>query len=159
MVIVILLVWKALRIKSVKDEYARREHAIIKDARLQLMETNRHFLKLMAKPYVWSIRTELLKSDINQINLYGNDIVKEQNFISVMVTDRQGTIISTTDKKFQGKTFASIDSASYLNIDSTVVNKVNDSLLIMASPIMSFNSKLGTLIIRYAVKMPDFSGN
>lgn len=88
------------------------------------------------------------------MNLYNNEMVREKNFISVMVTDSKGIITVSTDKKYEGKNFLTLRSGYFLNNDSTIVTKVNDSLHIMASPIMSFNSRLGTLIVNYAVKTP-----
>ena len=81
-------------------------------------------------------------------------MVKQRNFQSVMVADTKGLIISSTDKKYEGKNLSALQMDNYLGTDSTVVTKTADSLLVMASPIMSFNNKLGILITRYAPKLP-----
>ena len=74
-----------------------------------------------------------------------------------MLVDTKNIIVSSTNKKYEGKDYLTVGTAYYLNIDSAVVNKVNDSLLVLASPVMSFNSKLGTLIFTYAVPPPVFA--
>ncbi len=73
------------------------------------------------------------------------------------MVDTKNIIVSSTNKKYEGKDYLTVGTAYYLSVDSAVVNKVNDSLLVLASPVMSFNSKLGTLIFMYAVPQPVFT--
>jgi hypothetical protein len=149
-----LLIWKSIQVRSLKRERAEKEAALIQEFATIYAKQSAEFLKRLAKPYVWALRTEMLQGNNNQVNLYNNDMVKEKGMISVMVADTKGIVISSTDKKFEGKNFSSLQQGDYLSADSTIVNKVADSLLVMASPIMSFNSKLGTLVVKYAVKTP-----
>lgn len=83
-------------------------------------------------------------------------MVKEKNFLSIVVANNKGIIISSTNKKNEGKEFTSAGKPEYLSADTTVVEKINDSLLIMSSPIMGFNNKLGTLMINYKIQQPGF---
>lgn len=106
----------------------------------------------MAKPYVWAVRKELMQGNLGQVNLYENDIVKERNFLSVMIADPKGLILTSTDKKYEGKYLSSVRQDVNLNADSAMVSKSSDSVLVLTSPIMSFNSKIGTLIINYSLK-------
>jgi len=106
-------------------------------------------LKLLAKPYVWAIRTEMMKGNIEAVNLYANDMVKEKNFQTLTVIDDKGMVISSTNKKLEGKPYSSIGNAAYLSTDSTVVNKVDDTALEVSSPVMGFNKRIGTLIFNY----------
>jgi len=151
-----LWVWKAIQIRNIKHAYSLRENDLKQSMRVSLAETNKSFLNLLAKPYVWAVRPELMQSNYKQINLFGSDIVKEKGFVSIMVVDKNGIIISSTDKKFDGKNFAASGNPFYLTIDSTMVDLKSDSTFVTASPIMSFNSKVGTLIITYAPKKQNF---
>lgn len=155
LLITFLWIWKIVQIKSIKNEYNKREQVLVQNSNMQIEKANRHFLELIAKPYVWAVRTELMQGNINQINLYGADIVKEKNLVSVMVANEKGLIISSTDKKYEGKDLKAVNLPNDLIRDSTFVDKINESLFVMTSPIMSFNSKLGTLIINYATKGSD----
>lgn len=149
-----LMIWKSLQVSSLKKEQAEKETALKQEFSTIYAQQGAEYLKRLAKPYVWALRTEMLQGNNNQVNLYNNDMVKEKGMISVMVADTKGVVISSTDKKFEGKNLSSLQQGDYLSADSTVVTKVADSLLVMASPIMSFNSKLGTLVVNYAVKTP-----
>ena len=98
----------------------------------------------------------MMKSNISQINQYSNELIKEKNIYSIMIVNADGKIISSTNKKWEGKFYLTIGDEAHLNNDSTVVKNVKDSLLIMSSPIMGLNSKLGTLIITYSLTTPTF---
>ncbi len=155
--IVLLFVWKGIEVNSVKKKAAANEAAIKTLAKAKLMENSQRQLKLLAKPYTWAVRTALQQANGSLVNDYANDIVKEKNVVSVMLVDTKNTIISSTNKKYEGKNYLTVGTAYYLGVDSAVVTKVNDSLLELASPVMSFNSKLGTLILTYAVPPPVFT--
>ena len=152
----IIWAWKSIQINSLKKEHAARELQLKQQAQALLISSDQHYLQLLAKPYVWAIRTEMMAGNLGQVNLYANDMVKEKNMKSIVIADNKGIIVSSTDKKLEGQNFAAVGNQSYLNINHTTVDQVNDSLLVMASPIMGFNSRLGTLMITYAPKIPVF---
>lgn len=154
---VLLFIWKTIQANSLKKEAAANKAAIKTQAKANLMENSKRHLMLLAKPYTWAVRTALQQANGSLVNDYANDIVKEKNVVSVMLVDTKNTIISSTNKKYEGKDYLTVGTAYYLSVDSAVVNKVNDSLLVLASPVMSFNSKLGTLIFTYAVPPPVFT--
>ncbi len=94
-----------------------------------------------------AMRSEMLKNNISQVNLYANELVKEKNFQKVVVTNDKGLVILSTNKKEEGEEFISTGKVNYLTIDTTAVENINDSLVIMSSPVLGFNIRLGTLII------------
>jgi hypothetical protein len=149
-------IWKNRQINNVQKQAKRQNEILETRARKLVIDANVQSMKMLAKPYVWAVRSELLKGNINQVNLYANNMVKEKNFESIVVANEKGTIISSTDKKNEGTAFSTVGKASYLANDSTIVDNINDSILVMSSPIMGFNNKLGTLIITYKVTPPVF---
>jgi hypothetical protein len=147
-----LWIWKSVEINTVKKESERREQALKRRADEVLMEADLKYMKLIAKPYVWAIRTEMMRGNIDAVNLYANDMVKEKNFQSIMVTDDKGVIVSSTDKKLEGKGFSTIGKNVYLTTDSTIVDQVNNNTLAVSSPVMGFNKRIGTLIFNYTIQ-------
>lgn len=152
-----LFIWRLLQVNRLEKEGAESEAALKAQARTQLLENSKRQLKLLAKPYTWAVRTAMLQSNLAQVNEYANDIVKEKNVVSVMVVDTKNTVLSSTNKKYEGKGYLSFGTPYYLTVDSATVHQVNDSLLVLASPVMSFNDKLGTIIFSYAVPSPVFT--
>ncbi|MEJ7736393.1 MAG: hypothetical protein WKF97_03110 [Chitinophagaceae bacterium] len=144
-----LWIWKAVEIKNLKKENEKNETLLKHKANELLLQSDYRYLKLLAKPYVWAIRTEMMKGNIDAVNLYANDMVKEKNFQFITVVDDKGMVISSTNKKLESKSYASVGNAAYLSNDSTVVNKVDDNTLEISSPVMGFNKRIGTLIFNY----------
>lgn len=157
LLIAILWIWKALQINSINKQHAEREQELKEQTEALLIRADSSFLKLLAKPFVWAIRTEMMNGNISQVNLYANDMVKEKNFQLIVVADDKGTIVSSTDKKLEGKAFSTVGKQAYLTTNSTTVEQDSDNIMIMASPIMGFNSRLGTLMLTYAHKKPVFN--
>ncbi len=147
---------KEVQMNNIKKDDERDRQSLHDKVAKQIIDSKKENLKVLAKPYVWAVRSEMLKGNISQVNLYANEMVKEGNFESVMVADGQGIIISSTNKKDEGLQFSTISNSAYLSSDSTMVNSRNDSILVMSSPIMGFNNRLGTLIITYALPRIEY---
>ncbi len=152
-----LWIWKNTELNNERKEAERKNEMLQQRASALITNAHEEHLKLLAKPYVWAVRTELLKGNINQVNLYANEMVKEKNFQNIVVANDKGVIISSTNKKNEGKEFATVGNPNYLSSDSTIVENINDTVLVMSSPIMGFNNKLGTLMVTYKVERPDFN--
>ncbi len=148
-------IWKEVQIKNIKKEAAHERQQLQDQAESLLVQTHTEHLNLLAKPFVWAVRTEMLNKNISQVNQYANDLVKEKNFKSIIITNEKGVIVSSTDKKQEGKDYVTVGNQSYLSGNTTQVNRVNNQL-IMSSPIMGFNSRLGTAIITYNLQKPNF---
>lgn len=156
LIMAVLFVWRIVQVNGLQKKQLEEVSVLKAQAKTELLQSNSRQLKLLAKPYTWAVRTALLQSNAAQVNEYANDIVKEKNVVSVMLVDNKNNVVSSTDKKYEGKDYLTFGTAYYLHVDSATVNKVNDSLLVLASPVMSFNNKLGTLIFSYAVPPPRF---
>jgi len=144
-----LWIWKAAEINNLKKENEKKETLLRQKAIELLSQSDYKYLKLLAKPYVWAIRKEMMKGNIEAVNLYANDMVKEKNFQTITVVDDKGMVISSTNKKLEGKSYASVGNGAYLSNDSTLVNKVDDTAFEVSSPVMGFNKRIGTLIFNY----------
>ena len=90
----------------------------------------------------------------SQVNLYADDMIKEKNLPLIAVANDSGITVSSTNKKDEGAPFTSIGEAASLNNNNTMVENTGDSVLIVTSPIMGFNNRLGTLFIKCAIQLP-----
>ena len=147
-------IWKSIEIKNIRSK-AESDYQELKGQAIRgIIASKEEQLKLLAKPYVWAVRAELMKGNINQVNLYALDMIKEKNIMRIAIANDSGMIVSSTNKKDEGKPFSSIGEAVDLNLNDTRVENKGDSVLIVTSPIMGFDKRLGTLFIKYAVQLP-----
>lgn len=149
-------IWKSVQINHLRKEAALEKQELQQQSANRIVQTHATHLKVLAKPFVWAVRTEMLKNNISQVNLYANDMVKEKSFQKILIANDKGVVILSTNKKDEGKEFASVGKPAYLAADSTMVDNINDSLLVVSSAIMGFNNRIGTLLITYAVQRPAF---
>lgn len=156
LLLLVLWFWKAMEIKGIKKAFTASKIELHEDATRKIVGNNEIHLKLLAKPMIWALRTELMQGNLNQVNLYLNDLVKEKNFQSITIANEEGIIISSTNKKDEEMPFTTISKKEYLISNETNVENEGDSILIMTSPIMGFNNRLGTLYIKYGVDKPVF---
>lgn len=156
LLIAIIWIWKSAQINNAEEEAQKRHQQVEQDAKDYVMQTHKEHLELLAKPFVWALRADMMAGNLNQINLYVTDLVKENNFELVAIANNEGTIVSSTNKKDEGQSFTTIGNENALNNNSTEVIRMNDNILQLTSPIMGFNSRLGTLFIRYKMDLPSF---
>jgi hypothetical protein len=148
-----LWIWKAIEVNGVRKEAEQEKERVRQTAVNLITATRAEHLELLAKPFVWAVRSEMLRGNIEGVNLYLQDMVKEKNFQRIQVADAQGVVVASTDKKTEGKPIG--EGGGSLSTDSTTVHHVGDSTWIISSPIMGFNNRLGTLVIDYANPRPN----
>ncbi|HEX7366429.1 MAG TPA: hypothetical protein VF273_04995 [Pelobium sp.] len=113
-----------------------------------LLNQNNAMLKMSAKPLVWAVRSEMLRNNLDEINVFNTDLVKEKNVMEVTLLNAVGKIINSTDKKLEG-TMAQEPYLNYLKTDSVKVFALTDSTSRLVAPVMGYQSKLGVLILNY----------
>ncbi len=144
-----LWIWKGIEISNLKEENEKQQAGIRKQAEDFLSQTDTRYLKLVTKPYVWAIRTEMMKGNMEAVNLYANDMIQEKNFQMISVVDENGKVVSSTDKKLEGQSYTPVSGKTNLTTDSTVVDRIEENKVAIASPVMGFNKRIGTVIMVY----------
>ncbi|MEO6000636.1 MAG: hypothetical protein ABIN89_27560 [Chitinophagaceae bacterium] len=151
-----LWIWKSVAVNEVKKDAEKNRQTLKEQATAQIVQSHIQHLKILAKAYVWAARGDMMQGNNKQLNLYANDMITEKSFQQISVANDKGIIISSTNKKNESQLFSTIANASYLNDDTTHVDNSGDSMLIVTSPIMGFNSRLGTLFIKYEIPTPVY---
>jgi len=126
-----------------------KKKAAIEVAMAKLDTTNQTMLELLCKPLVWNIRSEMLRGNMDQIDLFFTDFVKEKNFIFIMLVEPTGKVILSTDKRLEGNKLDDKDLEDLVSADSTSVNKNKDGIMIVSAPVMGYDKQLSTLIFGY----------
>lgn len=144
-------IWKTVEISNVKKNAESEKQVLQQRATRQLVQTHEAHLKLLAKPFVWAVRSEMMQGNLSQVNLYMIDMVKEKNIERIALINDKGIIISSTNKKDEGKPFSTVGKVSSLGNNTTMLENEQDSVISMTSPVMGFNNRLGTLFIKYSI--------
>ena len=126
-----------------------KRNAVIKAASTELQENNQMMLRLLCKPLVWSIRSEMLRGNMEQVNLLISDLVKEKNFLYIHLVDSQGKVFLSTNKKMEGQPVANAQIEQALTADSTVVLNEEGNVITVISSVMGYDKQLATLVLSY----------
>ncbi|MDQ3049850.1 MAG: hypothetical protein M3Q95_03080 [Bacteroidota bacterium] len=149
-------IWKDVQLSNLEKECENRDKEIKNQYTQQILEIQTQDLKSIIKPLVWAVRSEMLKNNLTDINFYIAELVKEKGFQFILLTDEKNVILSSTNKKWEGKPVEVSGISSDLSGDSTIVKTVNNNIILAGAPVMGFNKRLGTVIISFSVAPPPF---
>jgi len=139
----IVFLWKDI-------ENGQQKTLIMNVANKQIETDQQDQLKLIVKPMVWSIRSEMLRGNLEQVNILITNMVKEKNFRYIHIIAPDGSVILSTNKSFKRKLIGSVVDPSLLLIDSPEFETYIDNVLVVAAPVMGVDRRLATLIVGYA---------
>jgi L-lactate utilization protein LutC len=137
-----MYVWKNVSVNSAKAQLTESANRVI-------TEQNRSYLRLVAVPLVWAVRSEMIRDNYDQINQYLNQFVKEQNMKVIVIAKPDGIIEVSTNKKLEGTSVTGVFPSSVLQEEKTMVSSLEGGDIMVVSPIMGISEKLGTLILLY----------
>lgn len=134
-------------------EITSQKALITKQAEAQIETHQAELLKLIAKPMVWSIRAEMLRMNLEQVNLLISEIVKEGNFIYIHIIQPDGNVLLSTNKKLEGQQIGTAFEESLLKVEAPFVTYQDEKEYLVVAPIMGIDSRLGILVFGYTPKL------
>lgn len=148
-VVLILLVVLLISRMNHKKELERRLKEVRDDATLEVATRTNSLLRITMIPFLWSMRTEIMRDNYIKVDEYFNQFIKEPGILYIGLVDLNGKIKLATDKKTEDKLFVDIYKENISGIESiNIIERINDEKLIVA-PITGINEKLGTIVILY----------
>ena len=126
--------------------------AVVEAASVELQDNNEVMLKLVCKPLVWSIRSEMLRGNIEQVDLLITDLVKEKSVLYIHLVDTDGNVTLSTDKKMEGRPIDNEKIENAMLADSIVILNEVDRVITVVAPVMGYDKQLSTLVLCYQPK-------
>lgn len=159
-VLLVLLVgmyfWKVMAVKNVREKLDAQKIQVIEKAHQALSDNTRYFLRLATTPLTWAIRKELLRENLEQINDYTIQFVKDPHVKLILVVKEDGMVAVSTDKSKEGVAFSSLYPVGLLEKDEIVITEEKNGTLLITAPIMGLNKKLGMLLMSYEPEKISF---
>lgn len=137
-----MYLWKNVAVNSARAQLTESANRVI-------TEQNRSYLRLVALPLVWAVRSEMIRDNNDQINQYLNQLVKEKNMKVIVIAKPDGIIEVSTNKKLEGTSVTGVFPPLVLREEKTMVHSLEGGEIMVVSPIMGISAKLGTLILLY----------
>lgn len=139
-----VLFWGWFSMRSLKAQF-QEEQALLRDSFETRIDTLQlEGMELTAKVLSWAIRSEVSRENIEQVNQFFLQFIKDAHVSKAQYIDAEtGAILISTDKKDEGTT---ILNPMVLKAEKQFAEQ--DSLhWRIATPVMGLNQKLGVLIV------------
>jgi hypothetical protein len=145
--IVIFIILVAM-LQSNKVRHQRAVNSLVSQHE-QLVDSLIHRnMELSARIFSWSVRSELLRRNTENLNQLFTVFVQETDATLVqLISVEDGTVTISTDKQFEGLPFG-VTNLSELLTGKTVLD---ESGITVYTRVMGFNEPLGILVVRKKV--------
>ncbi len=104
----------------------------------------------LCRTMVFGIRGEMERANKGQIELFINNMVQESGLDLVVIQDANDSIYLSTDKKYENQQLPYIEGL--VTKEQVLRSDLNE--VVVVSPIMGTEKRLGTLLILYKAQQP-----
>lgn len=139
---------KTSALKKQAKVFEEQKVAIIEQAEKSLQSTVQQHLEMMMKTFVWAVRGEMTRDNLEQVDQYFKQLVKTESIREITLVDKTGKILISTNKKNEGSTLPEEYAEQALRSEEVSIIDQTDKQIVSA-PVMSLDSRLGTLVLTY----------
>jgi hypothetical protein len=143
-----IYIWKELAIQGLELKMEDQQIEMVKEQQKALDAQTRTMLQLTALPLAWAVRGEMMEGNLSQVDSYFRDFVREEGVLSIFLIDQENKVALATNKKLETQSADQVVSQAILDAESVLIEK-SDSVYRLGVPIMSFNEKLGIMVVDY----------
>lgn len=143
-----LFISKMLAAKEHRQQLQQTKDKYEQELNTALLINAERQLTLMMKTFVWAVRSSMLRNNLDEVDQYFNQLIQEKKITDIVLVDSQGSILVATNKKYEGQPFANYYPSTVLMQDDVHFSQEGNKYYISA-PVMSLNTRLGTLLVVY----------
>jgi hypothetical protein len=152
MVLILLILgmylWKLFAVQSLEESMENQRTEMIQRQQDALEAQAHAMLRMTAQPLAWAVRAEMMRDNLSQVDDYFRDFVKEQGVQSIFLIDKNNQVAVATNRKLEAQPADSIVSQTIRDTKKVVIEPFESGLR-LGIPIMSFNEKIGILVVDY----------
>lgn len=138
--LIVVFVWGQWRICKLE----KQQKALIETYNLKMDSTQLANMMVTSKAFSWAVRSDMLRNNPDQVQLYLSNIISEPHIKKAFVVDAEKSlIILSSDKKEEGTPF--LDAAAMQT--KVTYFQQRDSVIRFISPYMGLNRKAGISVI------------
>ncbi len=152
-VIIIVICWKQIAVGQVETDMAKQlvseREVITNEARAYADQQYAQEEERFGQVLSWSVRSELIRGNLDQVSQYLNEVVKMKDTEMVVLISNEGELLVSTDKRFEDSDISEIYSDEVLKQERiTLISNVNNKKLLIV-PVMGLNNQLATIVVSY----------
>lgn len=144
LLLIIVIAWATIKISLDKKRYNTEKSQIIQKYEVKIDSLLLNNIQFSSLVFSWSIRTEMMRNNEENLSQLVNIFVKESKTDLVKLVDVENlSILISSDKKYEGEKFI---VPLTLNIKEQKTISTSEKTTIY-TPIMGFNSIIGLLVV------------
>ncbi|MEI6122453.1 MAG: hypothetical protein WCQ95_02380 [Bacteroidota bacterium] len=147
-----IYLWKQAEINKLKKQQETQINAFRADAKAKIDNCNKNNIETLTRVFSWAVRSEMLRNNIDQVNTYMTTLVKAADLNDISVIKSDGMVVLSTNKKYEGNAYAGPVASQLSTINDVVSQNGQDNNIIVISPIMGLDTRLGSIVITYTPK-------
>lgn len=144
--LVIVFAWGQIKLNKANRDANKKIEEInvsynLKFDSLQLASKER-----MSKVFSWSVRSEMIRENVEQVAVLINNYVQEEGVKNVkLINPTSQMVVLSTNKREENRAF---DSPELLNLNQLEVHQTEEALMHLI-PIMGLNQRMAILVVEY----------
>jgi Arc/MetJ family transcription regulator len=141
-------VWKVVAVRALEARLLSERGESSEAKRQALSVQARDLLRLTARPLAWAVRAEMLRGNLDAVDDYFREFVRERGVTSLLLVGKDGRIALATNRKLETQPAETVVSKALLEA-SDVTSEESGTSFRLAVPIMGLDSRLGLLVVDY----------
>lgn len=156
---VIIYFAKNIEISNLKKEHEKEMTSLQEWVSTRVADINRENLVSVSRVFAWAVRSEIQRGNTENVSMYMTELVKIPNIQQALYVDNAGTVVQSTDTKFNGKACSSFFADAILSDNEIKISDRANGDLMVVAPVMGIGNRLGSVVITYAPQKMNFDKN
>lgn len=143
-VLLVVFIWFSYKIRINEKKFNDEKTELITQYESKIDSLQITQLEFATKVFSWSVRSELIRKNTENLNQLLTIFVKESGADLVqLINPEDNMVLLSSDKKFEGNPYTG--NLDFELKESTVIKEKNNVKII--TPVMGFNDKIGILVV------------
>jgi hypothetical protein len=149
LLIIIGGIYAIIRINQSERQASRERHELVSRYESSIDSLYIEGMERTARAFTWAVRSELGRQNIEQVDQFFTNFIREQGIQRIMLVDPQtGDVILSTDRKDQG---TYIEDRRVLEAQR-VFSRQQDTIVQIISPVTGLDELIGILIFDVSLR-------
>jgi hypothetical protein len=144
-----VFIWLSVKLHLNEKSFINEKKQLITQHESTMDSLQINHLQFATKVFSWSVRSELLRNNTENLNQLLTLFIRESGADLVQIINPEDkTVLLSSDKKYEGNSYSGNFN---FNVNNTVVLEEGTDVIII-TPVMGFNKKIGVLIVKVRKK-------
>ncbi|WP_189578746.1 hypothetical protein [Mongoliitalea lutea] len=146
LLLLIVFAWGQIKLNKANRDADKKIEEISVSYNLKFDSLQLASKERMSKVFSWSVRSELIRENVEQVAVLINNYVQEEGVKNVkLINPTSQMVVLSTNKREENRAF---ESPELLNLNQLEVHQTEETLIHLI-PIMGLNQRMAILVVEY----------